>query len=220
MPTLELPAEAFCESTSAAVVLSAANVPAALVDQATSAAGLAYVVPVNVAVAALICTLYGRFDLTVNVGPVVGIWTVVPELKSLVLEGAARVIDVPDVKPAIVSESSDGIVSECVDVIVHGLGLAAVELMEHVCARTGCATSAIAPATTPARRTNLECMMTPVNGLAASLTRCREASHDNTILRDHVLCSGVCLLRSASAPHCVVRQPADRGIRPERTRAR
>jgi hypothetical protein len=48
------------------------------------------------------------------------------------LVGAASVIDVPDVNPAIVSNIRDGIVSECVDVTVHGVGLAAVELMEHV----------------------------------------------------------------------------------------
>ena len=113
-----------------------------------------------------------------------------PELKSDMLEGAASVIAVPEVKPAIVSESNDGMVSECVDVIVQGVGLAAVELMEQVCARAGNAATAIATATAPPRTTNLRCMMTPVNGLAASLTHRRRPSDDSAIRRDHVLCSG------------------------------
>jgi len=38
------------------------------------------------------------------------------------------------VKPAIVSDSSDGIVNECVEVTVQGDGVAAVEAIEQDCA--------------------------------------------------------------------------------------
>jgi hypothetical protein len=47
------------------------------------------------------------------------------------LVGAFRVMFVPDVKPLMVSVSSDGIVRVCVDVTVHGGGLAAVDVIEH-----------------------------------------------------------------------------------------
>src|SRR5262245_46601261 len=56
---------------------------------------------------------------------------VLPELKSEISVGALSVIDVPDVNPAMVSDSSDGMVSECVEVTVHGGGDAAVEAIEQ-----------------------------------------------------------------------------------------
>jgi hypothetical protein len=102
--------------------------------------------------------------LTVNVGPVVAIWIVLPLAKSDMLVGAFSVIDVPDVNPAIVSERSDGIVSECVDVTVQGAGLAAFEVMEQLCAPPVRAATAIAAAARPARAAILQFMITPVNG--------------------------------------------------------
>jgi hypothetical protein len=71
-----------------------------------------------------------------------------PELKSEISAGALRVIDVPDVNPAMVSDSNDGIVSECVEVTVHGAGVAAVEAMEQDCAALDRATAAVRTATT------------------------------------------------------------------------
>jgi hypothetical protein len=59
---------------------------------------------------------------------------VLPELKSEISAGALSVIEVPDVNPAMVSDSSDGMVSECVEVTVHGAGVAAVEAIEQDCA--------------------------------------------------------------------------------------
>src|SRR5512135_1772926 len=97
---------------SAGVVLRPTNVPPELVDHATSLAGLAYVEPVKADVAALICTRYARFALTTNVGPVVGIWIVLLDAKSVMAVGAASVCEVPDVKPDMVSESNDGTVNE------------------------------------------------------------------------------------------------------------
>jgi hypothetical protein len=47
-----------------------------------------------------------------------------------------------------VSDNNDGIVSECVEVTVHGAGVAAVELIEQDCAALVRAPTATRPATT------------------------------------------------------------------------
>jgi hypothetical protein len=70
------------------------------------------------------------------------------------LVGAFKVSFVPDVKPLIVRVSSDGIVNECVDVTVHGGGLANVEVMEHDWAAPVWALRAIAQAAMPAWTAN------------------------------------------------------------------
>ncbi|HEV8215623.1 MAG TPA: hypothetical protein VGP95_07315, partial [Gemmatimonadaceae bacterium] len=49
---------------------------------------------------------------------------------------------------AMVSDSNDGIVSECVEVTVHGAGVAAVEAIEQDCAALDRATAAVRTATT------------------------------------------------------------------------
>src|SRR5579862_8655216 len=66
------------------------------------------------------------------------------------LVGAFSVSFVPEVKPLMVSVSSEGIVSECKDVTVHGGGEASVELIEQVCAAAAWALMAIAQAAAPA----------------------------------------------------------------------
>jgi hypothetical protein len=71
-----------------------------------------------------------------------------PELKFEISVGALRVIAVPDVKPAIVNDRSDGIVNECVDVTVHESGGAAVDAIEQDCAALVRATAAVRTATT------------------------------------------------------------------------
>jgi hypothetical protein len=52
------------------------------------------------------------------------------------------------VKPAIVNDSNDGIVSECVEVTVHDSGGAPVEAIEQDCAALVRATAAVSTATT------------------------------------------------------------------------
>src|SRR5262245_44858951 len=86
------------------------------------------------------------------------------------LVGAFSVSFVPDVKPDIVSVSSDGIVRECVDVTVQGGGLAAVDVIEQDCAAAIWALMATAQATAPATA-NFFIVKTPVECLAASLKR-------------------------------------------------
>jgi hypothetical protein len=90
-----------------------------------------------------------------------------PEEKSDIAVGAARVCAVPDVNPDIVNESREGTVNECVEVTEHDT-LAAVDAIVHVCAALTCAETATSPATTA----NLRNMMRLRGfGFAASLNR-------------------------------------------------
>jgi hypothetical protein len=91
--------------------------------------------------------------LTTKVGPAVGIWIVLLDAKSEIAVGAARVCDVPDVKPDIVSDIKDGTVSECVEVTEHET-LAEVDAIVHVWAEAAFANMASNPAPT----TNLRSM--------------------------------------------------------------
>src|SRR6266496_4399657 len=82
--------------------------------------------------------------------------------------GAARVCDVPDVKPDIVNDISEGTVNEWVEVTEHETD-AAVDAIVHVCATLARADTAINPATT----TNLRNMLLLRGfGLASSPAVC------------------------------------------------
>jgi hypothetical protein len=109
---------------------------------------------------------------------------VLPELKSDIAVGAFSVCAVPDVNPDIVKESNDGTVSEAVDVTVHGVGVAAVELMEHDCAVLTRAETAMSPATAASLR-NISGLQDDWVSVVARPRRCvaPERQYDTTIGR-------------------------------------